>query len=169
MLSRQEVEDQVRLRREKHLKDLMEDRGPGSEHLQRRAEMTLRMYASKIGPLTYDECIKLVVENDQLAQDCGPFDPAYDFLTRSRNDFLKIAEALNDHDVLGRHDHQLPVKVLVSVDNIAVECELWIPKLYYRDSDRNRIIQSTIHGKLNQSSEWSGSLRYGPKIDFVEL
>lgn len=169
MLSRDQVEKQVQERRERNLKDLMEDRGPGSERLQRCAEMTLSIYASKIGSLTYDECIKLVVENDQLAQDCGPFDPAYDFLTRSRNDFLKIAEALNDAEHMGRRDHQLPVNLLVSVDNVAVECTVWIPKLYYRATERESIIRSTIHGKLNASAEWAGSVRHGPKIDFVEL
>lgn len=169
MLSRQELEDQIRLRKEKNLKDLMEDRGPGIERLKKRAEFTLSMYANHYGPLSYDECIKLVNENDQLAQDCGVFDPAYDFLTKQRNTFLKMAEALNDRDNMGRHDHMLPVKVLVSVDDIAVECDMHIPKLYYRKSERESIIRSTIHGKLRDSSEWCGGLRYGPKIDFVEL
>lgn len=169
MLSRQEVEDQLRLRREQQLKDLMEDRGPGSERLKRRAEMVLSVYLDRIGPLSYDECIKLVNENNQLAEDCGVFDPAYDFLTTQRNTFLKMAEALNDRDNMGRTDHMLPVNALVSVDNIVVECNMWIPKLYYRQSDRAQIILSTIHGKLRDSSEWCGSLRHGPKIDFVEL
>lgn len=169
MLSRQEVEDQVRLRREENLKDLMEDRGPGTERLKKRAELTLSIYSNRIGPISYDECIKLVNENDQLAQDCGVYDPAYQFLTAQRNTFLKIAEALNDRDNMGRHDHMLPVKVLVSVDNIAVECDMFIPKLYYRQIEREGIIRATIHGKLRDSSEWSGGLRYGPKVDFVEL
>uniref|UniRef100_A0AAU7PFB5 Uncharacterized protein n=1 Tax=Burkholderia phage vB_BgluM-SURPRISE13 TaxID=3159457 RepID=A0AAU7PFB5_9VIRU len=169
MLSRPELEEQIRARREQNLKDLMEDRGPGIERLKRRAEMTLSIYKRNIGPISYDECIKLVNENDQLSQDCGPFDPAYDFLTSQRNTFLRLAEALNDHDNMGRRDHMLPAKVLVSVDNIAVECDLWIPRLFYRASDRESIIRSTIHGKLSQSSEWAGSLRHGPKVDFVEL
>jgi hypothetical protein len=168
MLSRQEMEDQMRLRREATLKDLMEDRGPGSERLKRRAEMSLKLY-NRFGPITYDECMKLVAENNQLAEDCGVHDPAYEFLATQRNTFLKIAEALNDHDSMGRRDHMLPVNLLVSVGNTSVECVLWIPKLYYRLSERESIIRSTIHGKLRDSSEWSGGLRHGPQVDFVEL
>jgi hypothetical protein len=147
----------------------MEDRGPGSERLKQRANLMLPFYMKTIGQISYDECIKLVNENDQLAQDCGVHDPAWNFLAEQRNLFLKIAEALNDKENMGRHDHMLPAKVLVSVDNIAVECDMYIPRLYYRKSDRESIIRSTIHGKLRDSSEWSGSLRYGPKVDFVEL
>lgn len=169
MLSRQELEDQIAKKREANLKDLMEDRGPGSDRLKRRAEMMLPLWLKTIGPISYDECIRLVNEGEQLAQDCGPFDPAFDYLTNQRNTFLKIAEALNDRDNMGRHDHMLPVKVLVSVDNIAVECDMYIPRLYYSKSQRESIIRSTIHGKLRDSSEWSGGLRYGPKVDFVEL
>jgi len=170
MLSRSEVEDQMRLRREQQLKDLLEDRGPGTELLKRRADTTLKLYKDRIGPISYDECIKLVAENNQLVKDCGPFDPAYDFLASQRNTFLKIAEALNDIENMGRHDHLLPVHLLVTVNDTTVECNMWIPQLYYRESDRERIIISTIYGKLQPSSEWGGALRYGrQKVDFVEL
>lgn len=169
MLSRKEIEDQFNIGRENQLKDLLEDRGPGSERLKRHADTMLSFYMRTIGPISYDECIKLVNENSQLIEACGPFDPAYDYLATQRNTFLKIAEALNDRDNMGRHDHMLPVHLLVTVGNTTVECNMWIPQLYYRKSQRESIIRSTIHGKLRDSSEWSGGLRHGNKIDFVEL
>lgn len=169
MLSREELHTKLHERKEQQLKDLIEDRGTGSEFLARRAETWMRVWSNKFGPLSYDECIQLVAQNDPLIEDCGPFDPAYTFLVEQRNSMLKYAEALNDSESMGRHDHQLPVHALVSVDGVMVECNFWIPKLYYRENDRRRLIMSTLRSKLNTSSSWAGSIRLQSAVDFVEV
>lgn len=154
---------------EKNLKDLIENRGVGSEAAAFRAAMTLRLYQQRFEGITYDEAIALANENDLTIQHMSVDDPAFLHLIEMRNAFLKYATALNDIENMGRHDHELPVHALVSVAGVAIECNFHIPRLYYRKHEREKIITSTLRGKINQSNDWVGTYRHPSKIDFVEL
>lgn len=153
---------------EQSLKDLLEERSGTTTAKTLHAEMTLRMYKDLEG-ISYDELMMLANENQAMLEHMTPLDPAYEVLLVNRNNFYKVAGALNDLKSMGRHDHQLPVNAMVSVNNITVEASFWIPKLNYRQGDRERIIQGHINKKIGESPTWRNSFRSITDIDFVEL
>lgn len=154
---------------EKSLKDLLEDMGPGSQQKQARAELTLRVLGKQYEGITYDQAIMLYEENANILLHTPWTDPAHEYLITQRDQLLKLAGALNDVHILGRHDHEIPVHALVSVGGTAVECTVHVPKLNYMPALRNKAILSTIASKASASSQWAGSLRRGVDIDYVEL
>lgn len=129
----------------------------------------MRMLEDKFKYITYEEAILLANEAAEQLALITAMDPAFEFLVNSRNNALKWAEALNDREFMGRTDHMLPVHGLVLVDNVAVEVDFWISRIYYYEHHRAKIILDTIKTKLTNSSDWCGSLRYPRNIDFVEL
>lgn len=160
---------------EEKLKDILED-AYGIPILNvRRAEMALRIY-KEYAPqptggleLTYDECILLVKENNDILEHMPATDPAYQFMITQRNAMLKHATALNDYNALKRHDHEYPVHLMVSIVDVTVECTIHIPQLYYWAYERNKTIGSVLRNKIAGHTEWAGSYRNPPEIDFVEL
>lgn len=154
---------------ERSLKDVLEDRGVIPEVIGKRAEIHLKMCEMRFGVLSYEECMKLVEENSEILKYTPQFDPAHVFLSNSISDMLGYATALNDKNTMGKTDHLLKAKLLVSVNETTVECELSIPRRYYSDWNRKKIIGEVIRFKINHSANWRGSLRQETKIDFVEL
>lgn len=153
---------------EKSLKDLLEDRGPGSECKQQHAELTIRMFKGYEG-ISYDEVMQLYEENQQTLSHTPWTDIAHEHLMHQRNKLLQLATALNDLHILGRTDHLFPVHALVSIGSTAVECTFYAPKLHYYEVRRNKHLETTIREKAWASSEWCNSVRNGITVDFVEL
>jgi hypothetical protein len=155
---------------EDKLKDILEDVHGIPVLDVRKAEMTLKIHKHKgIDNLTYDECIQLVKENNEILEHMTVMDPAWEFIAEQRNSMLKHAEALNNYNALGRHEHQFPIHALVNVKDISVECTFYIPQLYYFPHERNKTILSALRNKICSLPEWSGSFRDPAVIDFVEL
>ena len=153
---------------EQSLKDLLEERSGSTTALTLQAEVTLRIYKDLEG-ISYDELMMLAKENQEILEHMTPLDIAYNTLLTNRNNFYKVAGALNDLKSMGRHDHLLPVHAMVSVNNITVEANFWIPKLNYRNGDRATIIQNHINAKIGSSPQWRNSFRNTTNVDFVEL
>lgn len=153
---------------EKSLKDLLEDRSVGDSRRVQFAEMTKRAYKELEG-VSYDELMQLHNEAVEVLKVTPPFDISYEYFLKQRDVLLKMATAVNDAENMGRHDHLLPVHALVSVRNVTVESEFWIPKLNYRASERGNIIRSEIVRRMNDSSTWTPSMRHSADIDFVEV
>ncbi len=81
----------------------------------------------------------------------------------------KWATAMNDDESMGRHDHELSVHALVSVDGVTVECSFYIPQLHYSAHERHKLIKQAIREKILRSSQFGASMRNPSTIDFVEL
>lgn len=150
------------------LRDLLEDRDTGVSKAVVHAQMTLRLYKDLEG-ISYDELIQLATENQNYLDHMTPQDPAFETLLINRNNFYKVAAALNDLRSMGRYDHMLPVRAMVNVGNIVTEANFWIPKMNYHKSNRDNLIRSVINDKLSSSSNWRNCLRHSKEIDFVEL
>lgn len=153
---------------EKSLKDLLEDRSVGDSRRVQFAEMTKRAYG-ELKDVSYDELIQLHNEAVEVLKVTSPMDISYEYFLKQRDILLKMATAVNDAENMGRHDHLMPVHALVSVRNVTVESEFWIPKLNYRASERDNIIRSEIIRRMNDSSTWTPSMRHRADIDFVEV
>lgn len=154
---------------EKKLKDLIEGMGAGHDQKAAKAQLTLRLYVDKLSGISYDEAILLVKEQNETLKHMSVHDPAFGYFIAQRSEMLRYATALNDHRTLGRHDHEFPVHAIVSVDNVAVECNFHIPQLNYYPFNRDSIIRSTLRQLISASSDWSGGFRHQAKTDFVEL
>lgn len=154
--------------KEEKLKALIENMGVGADQDTFKANLVLRTYTHLDG-ISYDEAIQLVKENNDVLQHMSVHDPAWEGLCKMRNDMLRYASAINLSRTMGRHDHEAPVHALVSVNDITVECNFYIPLLYLTMYSRERVIMETIKSTIGRSSEWSGSLRHSTKIEFVEL
>jgi hypothetical protein len=154
---------------EKQLKALIEDMGVGCRIRAYRAEANKRILGPHLNGITYDQAIQLIKESNEQLSYMTPHDPAYLFMINQRNQMLKWATSLNDDESMGRHDHELPVHALVSVDGVTVECNFYIPQLYYIEHERHNLIKQTIREKVLRSSQIAGSMRNPSSIDFVEL
>lgn len=154
---------------EKKLKDLIENMGVGGQNNAMLSAITAKVLRDRFEGITYDEAIRLVKENNEMLAHMPPTDQAYEYFCENRNNMLKWATALNDTEILGRHDHEFPVHALVSVDGVTVECNFFIPQLHYYHRMREQQIISTIRRLVAVSSEWSGGFRRPAKIEFVEL
>lgn len=154
--------------KEQKLKALIEDMGVGSRQKAFKADMAVKLYP-QFTDITYDEAMSLVKDNNDTLEHTSVFDPAWEYLANQRNQMLKWAGIQNDTKVLGRHDHEFPVHALVSIDDVTVEVNFYIPRLYYSKDRREDIIRSVLLEKINQSSEWSYGLRRQKNIEFVEL
>lgn len=154
---------------EKQLKALIEDMGVGARIKAYRADMNRRLLEPHFKGITYDQAIQLIKEGNEQLSYMNAFDPAYLYLIEQRNAMLKWATLLNDEETMGRHDHELPVHALVSVDGVTVECQFHIPQLYYVAHERAKLIKQVIREKIMRSSQFGASLRVPSKVDFVEL
>lgn len=154
---------------EKHLKALLEDMGTGCRIKAYRADMNKRLLEPHFKGITYDQAIALIKETNEQLSYMNAFDPAYLFLIEQRNRMLKWATIMNDEETMGRHDHELPVHALVSVDGVAVECQFYIPQLHYFEHERKKLITQAIREKVISSSQFGAGMRNPAKIDFVEL
>lgn len=153
---------------ERSLKNLLEDKSVGNHFRVGHASVVANAYPELKG-ISYDELIALSTEASDILEHTPPHDPAYEYLLTNRNRCLKMAKAVNDRDNMGRTEHMLPVHLLVTVGSTTVEANIWIPRINYRASERDNHIRLEITNRLNDSSEWSGGIRHGQKIDFIEF
>lgn len=154
---------------EKKLKDQIENMGTGGPNKAMLSGLTLKAYGDQIKGLTYDEAISLANENELTMSHMSAMDPAFEFMANSMLTMLKVAEALNNVNCLGRHEHQLPVHALVSVGDTAVECNFHISRVGYTSHRRKELIIKAIRQEISTSSDWAGSHRHPSEIDYVEL
>lgn len=152
---------------EKDLRLLLESDPIGEVEL-RRAEMMLALFPQLAG-VTYPEAIKLYQDNEEIYKATPVHDPAYAKLGEWRSMYLRYASAMNIHQKLGRHDHEMPVHALVSVNGITTEALFYIPIYGYYEHQRKLRIEDVIRFRLRRSSRFAGSIRIRPEIDYIEL
>lgn len=134
----------------------------------RRAEITLATLPQLAG-ITYADAIKLFEENEKILEVTPVHDPAWQQLSEWRSQYLRYATALNIHQKLGRHDHEIPIHALVSVNGLTTEVNIHIPKYGYFPHRRKDCIESLIRDRLRRASRYAGSLRTRPVVEFIEL
>lgn len=99
-----------------------------------RAAFQVKSFQSRIGELTYDEALILYTEACQFAEDCGPFDPAFEYFVRQRDTMVGYMNALNVVKDLQRVDHLDFYNVMISgkksmeIDTL----EVGVPKHLHR-------------------------------------
>lgn len=62
--------------------------------LTKLEQLVLNMHKKTFGQMTSAEALECALNDDQIARDCGPFDPVAGRFAKSREDMLRYAELL---------------------------------------------------------------------------